>query len=177
MTATGGHGGSSGRRLVLVWAMDRRGVIGRDGQLPWRLSDDLKNFKRTTAGAPVIMGRKTFESIGKALPRRTNIAVSREPRSTPGVHWVSSFGDALDVAIENTEAGESIYVIGGTSIYAAAIGRATHAEVTFVAADVEGDVELPFEFPTDDWVLGAVRDFDASAHNDFPFSIRSFERR
>ncbi len=157
--------------------MDRQGVIGRDGQLPWRLSDDLKNFKRTTAGAPVIMGRKTFESIGKALPNRTNIAVSSKPRSTSGVHWVTSFDDALDRALEHTEAGDSIFVLGGSAIYAAALDSATHAEVTFVAADVDGDVVLPFDFPTDDWVLGDVREFDASPRNEFPFSIRSFERR
>lgn len=166
-----------GRRLVLVWAMDRGGVIGRDGQLPWRLSDDLKNFKQTTSGAPVIMGRKTFDSIGRALPKRTNIAISREARATPGVHWVTSLSDALEIAIEHTGAGDSIFVLGGSTIYEAALPRATHAEVTFVAADVPGDVVLSFEFPTDDWVCTSVRDFDASPRNEYSFSIRSFERR
>ena len=165
-----------GRSLVLVWAMDRRGVIGRDGALPWRLSDDLKQFKRLTRDAPVIMGRKTFESIGKPLPRRTNIAISAEPRTTAGIRWVASLDEALQAALDATEPGDAIFVLGGSTIYAAALDIATSAQVTFVDAEVTGDVVLPFSFPSSDWREVSAVDYAASEVNDYAFSIRTFER-
>ncbi len=131
--------------LVLIVARARNGVIGRDGALPWQLSADLKRFKRMTVGKPVIMGRKTFESIGKPLPGRHNIVLSRDPAwRAEGVSVVANLAEAVAAAgLDPRARADGIMVIGGAQIYAEALPSATRIELTEVYAEPEGDTVLP----------------------------------
>lgn len=132
--------------IAIVVAVAKNGVIGRDNALPWRLSTDLKRFKVITMGKPVVMGRKTFQSIGKPLPGRTNIVVSRDARFAPeGVVVEHSLEAAL--ARARTEAAatgaDKICVIGGGEIYAQTLPLADRLYVTEVEAEATGDTTFP----------------------------------
>ncbi len=127
--------------LSLIVAVAENGVIGRANQLPWRLPEDLQRFRRITTGHPVIMGRKTFESIGRPLPGRTNIVVSRTG-VFPGTVSAHSLEEALTEASRASGAGE-IFVIGGGEIYRAALPLATRIHLTRVHSSVEGDATFP----------------------------------
>lgn len=129
-----------GPAVTLVVAMDRCGVIGRAGGLPWRLPDDLKRFKVLTLGKTVIMGRKTFESIGRPLPERRNIVISRRERyNASGVEVASSVAAALALCAGERE----VMVIGGAEVYRAALPLANKIELTRVEAEVDGDSRFP----------------------------------
>ena len=132
--------------VVLLAAVADNGVIGRDNAMPWRLSTDLKRFKTLTLGRPVVMGRKTFLSIGWPLPGRTNIVVTRDPGfRADGVVVVHSVEAALEAARDDASrrgTGE-IMVIGGTEIFAQTMGLADRLEITHVHAQPEGDVYFP----------------------------------
>ena len=132
-------------KLVLVAAHAENGVIGRDGDMPWRLPSDLRHFKAVTLGTPVIMGRKTYLSIGRPLPGRANIVVSRSGFTAEGVETVDSLDKALERARSYAqESGASqISVIGGGQIYALAIDRADELILTEVDAEIEGDTVFP----------------------------------
>jgi dihydrofolate reductase len=126
--------------IALVVAVADNGVIGRAGTLPWHLPDDLKHFKAVTMGKPVLMGRRTFESIGKALPGRRNLVLSRKHAvDIAGVKTVHSLEEALVCA---GDAGE-LCVIGGAEVYAAALPVADRVYLTQVHAQVEGDTYFP----------------------------------
>jgi dihydrofolate reductase len=132
----------SAPRVALVVAMADNGVIGRDGRLPWHLPDDLKYFKVVTYGKPVLMGRRTFESIGKPLPGRRNLVLSRAGAgraSHPGVEYVASVDQALVLAAGAAE----LCVIGGAEVYALALPLASRIYLTRVQALVEGDRYFP----------------------------------
>lgn len=149
--------------IVLVAAMARGRVIGRDGDMPWHLPADLAHFKAVTLGHPVLMGRRTFESIGRALPGRTNIVISRGCPALPdGVKLAAGLREGLAL----TPDAEKIMVIGGGQIYAEALPLADQLELTLVDASIDGDTFFP-EFELRDWrVLGSqVRPADAqNAH-------------
>jgi dihydrofolate reductase len=133
-------------KIVLVVAVAQNGVIGRDGDLPWRLPSDLKRFKQLTLGKPVVMGRKTWDSIGRPLPGRPNIVVTRDASfAAPGATVVSSLDEGLAVAQREAEAlgVDEICVIGGGQIYAQVFDRADILHVTRVEADVAGDTRFP----------------------------------
>ncbi|MBB5040887.1 dihydrofolate reductase [Shinella fusca] len=133
-------------KIVLVVAVAQNGVIGRDGDLPWRLPSDLKRFKQLTLGKPVVMGRKTWDSIGRPLPGRPNVVVTRDASfAAPGATVVSSLDEGLAVAQREAEAlgVDEICVIGGGQIYAQVFDRADILHVTRVAADVAGDTRFP----------------------------------
>jgi dihydrofolate reductase len=131
--------------LVLVVARAKNGVIGKDGALPWHLPEDLKRFKRMTVGKPVIMGRKTFESIGKPLPGRQNIVLTRDAGwQCPGVSVAANLAEAVAAAgLDPRARAEGIMVIGGAQIYAEALPSATRIELTEVDAEPDGDTVLP----------------------------------
>ena len=132
--------------IVLVVAVARNGVIGARGGLPWRLRSDLKRFRSITMGKPIVMGRKTFESIGKALDGRDNIVItSRTDFSPDGVVIAANFDEALALAHSAAERRgiEEICVIGGGSAFAAALPLASRLYVTHVEAEPEGDVHFP----------------------------------
>ena len=132
-------------KIVLVAAHAKNRVIGLDGDMPWRLPSDLKHFKSATLGAPVIMGRKTYLSIGKPLPGRANIVVSRSGFSAEGVETVSSLEAAIERARDHARksGAAQVSVIGGGEIYALAIGLADELLLTEVDAHIEGDTVFP----------------------------------
>ncbi len=131
--------------LVLVVARAKNGIIGRDGALPWHLPADLRRFKRMTVGKPVIMGRKTFESIGKPLPGRQNIVLTRDAAwHAQGVTVARNLAEAVAAAgLDPRARADGIMVIGGARVYAEALPSATRIELTEVDAEPEGDTILP----------------------------------
>jgi len=165
-------------KISLVWAMAQNRVIGRNNQLPWYLPEDLKYFKRITLGKPVIMGRKTFDSIGKPLPGRTNIVVTRNRDwSFEGVRTVDSLEAARELC-ENqaiVDGTEEAMIIGGAEIYRQAMPLADRLYLTEVHADVEGDVTFP-EFDRSQWQEIAREDFEASGPNPYNYSFIILEK-
>ncbi|MGR5515887.1 type 3 dihydrofolate reductase [Vibrio harveyi] len=126
--------------ISMIAAMADNRIIGKDNQMPWHLPADFAWFKRCTMGKPVVMGRKTYESIGRPLPGRLNIVISRdESLSIEGVTTVTSIEQALDVAGEV----EEVMIIGGGAIYAACLPMATKLYVTHIEAEIEGDTQFP----------------------------------
>ena len=135
----------SGRpRISLIAAMGRNRVIGVDGGLPWHLPGDLKRFKRITMGSPIVMGRKTFESIGRALPGRENIVLSRAGFEAPeGIRVFPSMEAVLEDFASRAEPPGEVFVIGGGQIYRATLPLADRIHLTLVEADPEGDATFP----------------------------------
>ncbi|MEA5446374.1 type 3 dihydrofolate reductase [Gammaproteobacteria bacterium AB-CW1] len=133
--------------IVLVAAMTRNRVIGKEGGMPWHLPADLAHFKRVTLNHPVVMGRKTFESIGFALPKRRNIVVTRQENAVfKGAETAASLSEAL----ERLAGTETVMLIGGGQLYREALPLATHMELTFIDAEIDGDTCFP-EWPVDEW--------------------------
>ncbi len=134
-------------KTAIYVAIAENGVIGRDGGLPWRLSTDLRRFRADTMGKPVIMGRKTYESIGRLLPGRLNIIVTRDGSfAAEGAQVAHSLDDALEIAGRHVAATEGIdeaCIIGGAQIYAQALPMVDRLHVTHVLADVDGDARFP----------------------------------
>jgi len=133
-------------KVVLVAAVGANGVIGNKGQLPWTIRSDLRHFRVLTLDKPVIMGRKTFQSIGKPLDRRTNIVITRDKSfAPPGVAIAPSFKAALELARKDAteRGGDEIAVIGGSGVFAEAMPLAARLEITHVHASPEGDVVFP----------------------------------
>lgn len=164
--------------IALIWAMARNGVIGRDNKLPWYLPEDLKYFKRVTTGKPVIMGRKTYDSIGRPLPNRTNIVVTRDAGLTlEGVKVVTSLEDALDIARAESVISDvdEVIVMGGAEIYAQALPHADRLYVTLVHAEVEGDAVFP-PINLDAYQELAREDFNAEGPNPYDYSFVVYER-
>jgi len=127
-------------RVTLIAALADNGVIGRKGALPWHLPDDLKRFKSLTLGKPVLMGRRTFESIGRPLPERRNLVLSRRPLGpTAGVEFVTSLDAAYALARDAPE----LCVIGGAALFAQALSAAARLQLTWVHGEIAGDVYFP----------------------------------
>ncbi len=164
--------------IALIVAMAENGVIGRDGGLPWRLSSDLKLFRRATMGKPLIMGRKTYASLGKPLEGRDNIVITRNPGfAAEGVFMVHSLDEALARARECARAGEvdEIFVIGGAEVFREALPFAGRIYLTQIKAVVEGDVT----FPAIDWQNWRVRSsqpYEKGPKDDFSFTFSILER-
>jgi len=127
-------------RITLIVARARNGVIGRDGKLPWRLPEDLAFFKRTTMGHPIVMGRRTWESIGRPLPGRRNIVVSRQAGLVADGAETAA---GLDAALRLCDGSADVFVIGGAQLYADALPHADRLIVTEIDADFEGDTFWP----------------------------------
>jgi len=164
-------------RLSIIVAVATNGVIGRDNKLPWHLSTDLKRFKALTSGHTVIMGRKTFDEIGrKPLPNRTNIIVSRgvAPAILPAdVIFVASIDEAI-ARIPQTD--EEAFLIGGAEIIRQTLALAERMYVTQVHAEVAGDTFMPEFDDVNEWRLVDREDFEADAKNDYPFSFLTYDR-
>ena len=157
-------------RLTLVVAADRAGGIGRDGDLPWRLPDDLKWFKRVTMGHPLVMGRKTHESIGRSLPGRLNVVITRQDGYVPyeGADVVGSLQSALDRAAADN-AGE-VMVIGGAEIFRSALAMADRVLLTRVHDTFAADTFLDALDPAQ-WRETWREDHDADARNPHAYSF------
>jgi dihydrofolate reductase len=165
---------SAGQPLIsLIVAMAQNGVIGRDNSLPWRLPDDLKRFRAFTLGKPILMGRKTFESIGRPLPGRINLVLTRD-RSwyAEGVIAVHSVEEAL------TQAGSSdeLVAIGGAEIYRLVLPFARRIYLTHVHADVPGNITFP-EFDSTQWADVEYASQPADDEHAYPLTFVTLERR
>lgn len=165
--------------ISLVVAVTRNNVIGRDGGLPWRLSTDLKRFKALTIGKPTVMGRVCYDSIGKPLPNRPNIVITRNRDFAPeGIIVVHSLEEALQRAeAEARNLGvDEIAVIGGGVVYREALDRATVLHVTHIEAEVEGDTFCP-EIDPAVWQAGPVESIPAGEKDDYPTRFVTYRRR
>jgi dihydrofolate reductase len=166
-------------KIVLVVAIGENNVIGRNGQLPWRLRSDLKHFRSLTIDRPLIMGRKTYESIGKPLDRRTNIVVTRDPNyAAPGIVTAASFPAALDLARADAQkrGTDEIMVIGGSAIFDAAMPLADRLEITYVHASPEGDVTFSPIDPAR-WRETTREKRAAGPEDDADFTVVTYLRR
>ena len=168
--------------VALIWAMSRNRVIGKDNQLPWHLPDDLRHFKRNTLGAPIIMGRLTFESTGGALPGRTNIVVTSGDlgggAAAKNVVLARSIEEALSIgrAQAQSDSQERCFVCGGQAIYAAALPLADELFLTQVEVTLEGDAFFP-EFDLNDWTLLSDEPHAIDERHALAFSFQHFRRQ
>lgn len=160
--------------VSIIAAASENNVIGRKGRLPWSLPADMKRMKNLTMGHPLIMGRKTHESIGRALPGRRNIVVTRRKTAYPGCEVAASMDEAL-AAAESDPSGEA-FVFGGGEIYRQAIEVADRIYLTRVCATVDGDAFFP-EIDASKWKEIAREDHPADVENEHPFSFITYERR
>ncbi len=159
-------------KLSLVVAMDQNRVIGINGGLPWHLSSDLKYFRDITMGKPIIMGRKTYESIGRPLPGRRNIVVTRNTDfEAPGCDVVTSLETALELVKDVPE----VMMVGGASLYIDTLPLADHIYMTEVHAEVEGDTWFP-EIDLDEWHEVSRLRFSADEKNEYDYSFVVYER-
>ncbi|MBW2462304.1 MAG: dihydrofolate reductase [Deltaproteobacteria bacterium] len=142
-------------QLQLIVAMSENRCIGKDNALPWHISEDLKRFKRLTKGHAIIMGRKTHESIGRALPHRRNIVITRRPDAHfEGCEVAGTVAEAIALAREGDPAP---FVVGGASVYEAALPKTTRIHLTEVKRTVDGDTFMP-PFPPSEWEVVAEED-------------------
>lgn len=156
--------------LIAALAADR--VIGMDNAMPWHLPADLAWFKRQTLNKPVIMGRRTWQSIGRPLPDRLNIVISRQPGESAGVTWVSTIDEALAAAGEV----EEVMVIGGGRIYEQLLPRADRLYLTHIDAEVVGDTTFP-DFAPEEWQSSFSEFHDADDKNSHSYCFEILERR
>ncbi|PKH22632.1 type 3 dihydrofolate reductase [Enterobacterales bacterium CwR94] len=156
--------------LIAALAADR--VIGMENAMPWHLPADLAWFKRNTLKKPVIMGRLTFESIGRPLPGRLNIVISSQPGNHDGVTWVTSVKAALEAAAD----AEEVMVIGGGRVYEQFLKKADCLYLTHIDAEVEGDTQFP-DYEPDEWHSTFSEFHDADKDNSHSYCFEILERR
>ena len=158
--------------VSLIVAMDQKGVIGMKDAIPWRISSDLKHFKSITMNKSIIMGRKTRESISRALPGRENIVITRDASyAAEGCTVLHSLEEAFDHCVS----AEEVIIIGGQDIYRQTLDKADRIYLTQVHADVMGDVFFPV-FDMTEWTEIERKDFQANSNNQYPFSFILLER-
>ena len=166
------------RPLVIVVAVAENGVIGKDNGLSWRIPSDMKRFRRVTMGKPMVMGRKTFQSIGRPLPGREIVVVTRDPGfSASGVHIAHSLDEAVAKA-DALAAGlgaEEIIVAGGADIYAALLPTAQRIDFTLVHADIEGDATFPRPDPAE-WREASREELAAQPGDDHAYAVITYVR-
>jgi len=159
-------------RVSLIVAMDRNRLIGSENGLPWHLPADLAFFRRTTMGKPIVMGRKTYESIGKPLPGRQNIVVTRDSGfSAEGCDIVGS----IEQAVESCPESQEIMLIGGASLYRQTLARASCLYVTRIHHEFTGDTWFP-AFDETRWRVESRQDFEADSRNPYAYSFIKFVR-
>jgi len=160
-------------RISIIVAMSRNRVIGKDDQMPWHLPYDLKRFKRTTMGKPLIMGRKTHEAIGRALPGRRNIVVTRQKDfKSEGCEIAQSINEAF----EKCKTEDEVMVIGGAEIYKAMLPVAHRIYLTQVEAEVEGDTYFP-DYDESQWKIAESEKKSISEENEFPLSYLVLDKQ
>ncbi len=159
--------------VALVAAVAENGVIGRGGAMPWHLPADLAHFKRITMGKPIVMGRRTFEAIGQALPGRRNIVVSRNADfKAPGIEHAAS----LEATLALTGDAEEVMIIGGAELYRAALPLAHRIHLTRIQAKIEGDTFFP-DFDVTEWREVAREERDADERNAYALTFLILERK
>ena len=158
--------------VSLVVAMARNGVIGRDNTLPWHLPADLRHFKSVTWGKPILMGRKTFQSIGRALPGRTNLVLTRDP------HWRADgvvVLHSVSAALAQIGAAPELAVIGGADIFRLLLPQATRIHLTRIEAEIAGDTSFPAIDPAQ-WVERDRHECPADERNAYAMTFMTLER-
>ena len=159
-------------RVRVIAAMSRNRVIGKGGALPWRLPADLRRFKHLTTGHPVIMGRRTYDSIGRPLPDRETIVISRDPGFRPAGAVVVV---TLDAALAHADATGDVFIAGGGQIYELAVPGADRLDLTIVHATLDGDTFFPTIDPAD-WTLADDERFEADDRHEYGYSFRTYLR-
>ncbi len=162
-------------RVSLIWAMTRNRVIGRDNALPWRLPDEMRHFMRTTLGHTVIMGRKQFDAMGKPLPKRTNIVMTRNPdRTWPTARlWCGRSTKRSNARVADGD--DEAMVIGGGEIYALALPKADRLYFTLIDTEMKGDTFFP-AFDETQWREVSREEHAADERHPFAYSIRVLDR-
>ncbi|WP_371195647.1 type 3 dihydrofolate reductase [Glaciecola sp. SC05] len=161
-------------KISLIAAMASNRVIGKDNQMPWHLSADLRHFKAVTLGKPVIMGRKTYESIGKALPGRQNIVISRQADyKLADAEVVTSCEEALALA---KELSKEVMIIGGGKIYAEFLPKADYLYLTHIDLEVDGDTQFPDWQSQGSWKTIDVQAHKADEKNAYDYEFVTLER-
>ena len=158
--------------VSIIVAVAQNGIIGGENTLLWHIKEDMRFFRTTTSGHAVIMGRKTFESLGsKPLPKRTNIVVTRSDVQFEGALTAHSLEEAVAMAADDTE----VFVIGGGQIYAEAMKLADRIYLTHVEHDYEGDTSFP-EISQTEWRLVKAERYERGEEYEYPFEFRTYER-
>ena len=158
--------------VSIIVAVAENGVIGDKNTLLWHISEDLKHFKAVTTGHPVIMGRKTYESLGRPLPNRTNVVITRQQVEIPGCRVVHSLGEAVALFPGDDE----VFVIGGAQIYGEALPAADRFYLTRVHRAYEGDTRFP-EWDAAEWRLVGSESFPCGERYEYPFTFETYERK
>ncbi len=160
--------------ISIIVAADENNVIGGHNKLLWHLPDDFKRMKELTMGYPLIMGRKTYESIGRALPGRRNIVITSQKITYPGCEVVPSLEEALK-AVEHDPSGEA-FIFGGGDVYRQALPMTDRVYMTRVHGQLEGDVTFP-ELPADQWTLTASEKHEKDERHVYAFTFETWERK
>lgn len=161
-----------GKKVTIIAAMARNRAIGLDGEMPWHLPAELKHFKQSTMGKPIVMGRKTWESIGRVLPGRQNIVVTRNPSfQAPGCTLAGSLELAMDLA-----QGEEVMIIGGGQLYELAMAVADRMILTRVDCEPDADTWFP-EWQPQDWRQASVRNESANEKNPHAYQVNEWVRK
>lgn len=162
-------------RISFIVAKSDNNVIGVNNKLPWHLKDDLQNFKKITMGHHMLMGRKTYESIGKALPGRVSLVISSEPRpNQDNVLWFTSIFRAIKQAERSGES--ELFIIGGEKIFKYALSLVDRIYLTEVQGDIKGDVYFP-QLSLKNWKNVSEQSFSKNVDNDHDFTVRILDRR
>jgi dihydrofolate reductase len=164
-------------RISIIVAVAENGTIGRNGGLPWHLSNDLRRFKRLSMGHTIIMGRRTWESIGRALPGRRTIVVSRNPElqiDVAEVEIAASLDNALEFA--NASGEDEAFIVGGAELYRESLPRADRIYLTRVCAAVDGDTSFP-DVAWNEWQLVESEEHDATEKSKYAYRFETYDRR
>ena len=157
--------------ISIIVAIAQNHAIGKNNQLLWHMPHDLKHFKEVTTGHTVIMGRKTFDSVGKPLPKRRNIVVTRQQIEIPGCEVV----DSIDAAIALCAGEDEVFIVGGAEIYRQAMAKTDVIYLTIIHKDFDADTFFP-EINPDEWKETEREDFDADEKNPIPYSFITLKR-
>lgn len=172
-------GDDLGVRIAMIAGVARNGVIGSDQDIPWRIPSDFGWFKRTTLGKPIVMGRKQFETVGKPLPGRTNIVITRQADYRPeGVEVVHSIEAALARAAEVARAAgvDEVMIIGGGELYAQLMGRADRLYISHIDIEPAGDVRFP-AISAEEWAVVDEPSVEPSPKDEATYRVKVYERR
>jgi dihydrofolate reductase len=162
-------------RISFIVAKSENNVIGINNKLPWHLKDDLQNFKKITMGHHILMGRKTFESIGKALPGRMSLVISNDPKAnSESVLWFNSIFRAIKQAERNGET--ELFIIGGEQVFKSALSLVDRIYLTEVHGEIKGDAFFP-QLSMKNWKVISEQVFEKNADNDHRFTFQVLNRR
>ncbi len=164
-------------KISMIAAMAHQRVIGKDNKMPWHLPADLAFFKKTTIGSPILMGRKTYDSIGRPLPKRLNIVISRNPNlKIAGCEVVHSLAQALKLANEKSVNSKELFITGGSHLYASFLPQADRLYLTLIDAQLEGDTFFP-DYSQYQWQQVKRIDHQPDEKNNYPYSFVILDRK